>query len=398
MNREDFPILSTGLIYFDNGATTLKPKSVVEKMTDYYYNYPANIHRGDYKISLKASDEYEKVRTKVKNFINASSEDEIVFTEGATDSLNRVVFGFMEDYLTNGDEVIISKAEHASAVLPWLILARRKNIKVVFVPLEENHELSYTTLEKYITAKTKVISLAAVTNVIGDVRDINKIGKLCHDRDILFVVDGAQSVPHQKTDVIKDNIDFLTFSAHKMLGPTGVGVLYAKKEYLEAMRPIEYGGGMNQSFDSDGNMEFKTVPTRLEAGTPPIAEVIGLKEAILYINKIGVNKIHEHELKLKKYLIDEMQKIDNIILYNKTSDSGIVIFNIEGVFSQDTSVYLNYYNISIRAGNHCAKMLKDDLNIKNTCRVSMYIYNTVEDVDRLLEALRNSKDIFKIVI
>ena len=207
MNREDFPILSTGLIYFDNGATTLKPKSVVEKMTDYYYNYPANIHRGDYKISLKASDEYEKVRTKVKNFINASSEDEIVFTEGATDSLNRVVFGFMEDYLTSGDEVIISKAEHASAVLPWLILARRKNIKVVFVPLEENHELSYTTLEKYITAKTKVISLAAVTNVIGDVRDINKIGKLCHDRDILFVVDGAQSVPHQKTDVIKDNID-----------------------------------------------------------------------------------------------------------------------------------------------------------------------------------------------
>ena len=233
MNREDFPILSTGLIYFDNGATTLKPKSVVEKMTDYYYNYPANIHRGDYKISLKASDEYEKVRTKVKNFINASSEDEIVFTEGATDSLNRVVFCFMEDYLNSGDEVIISKAEHASAVLPWLILARGKNIKVVFVPLEENHELSYTTLEKYITAKTKVISLAAVTNVIGDVRDINKIGKLCHDRDILFVVDGAQSVPHQKTDVVKDNIDFLTFSAHKMLGPTGVGVLYAKKEYLE---------------------------------------------------------------------------------------------------------------------------------------------------------------------
>lgn len=398
MNREDFPILSTGLIYFDNGSTTLKPKSVVEKMTDYYYNYPANIHRGDYKISLKASDEYEKVRTKVKNFINASSEDEIVFTEGATDSLNRVVFGFMEDYLTSGDEVIISKAEHASAVLPWLILARRKNIKVVFVPLEENHELSYTTLEKYITAKTKVISLAAVTNVIGDVRDINKIGKLCHDRDILFVVDGAQSVPHQKTDVVKDNIDFLTFSAHKMLGPTGVGVLYAKKEYLEAMRPIEYGGGMNQSFDSDGNMEFKTVPTRLEAGTPPIAEVIGLGAAIDYLTKIGMDNIEKYERELKEYLIKRLQEIDKVILYNTTSKGGITAFNLEGIFSQDTALYLDHYNICVRAGNHCAKVLKEEINIKNTCRISLYFYNTKEEIDKLIDALKNSEDLYKIVL
>ena len=398
MNREDFPILSTGLIYFDNGATTLKPKSVVEKMTDYYYNYPANIHRGDYKISLKASDEYEKVRTKVKNFINASSEDEIVFTEGATDSLNRVVFGFMEDYLTSGDEVIISKAEHASAVLPWLILARRTNIKVVFVPLEENHELSYTTLEKYITAKTKVISLAAVTNVIGDVRDINKIDKLCYDRDILFVVDGAQSVPHQKTDVIKDNIDFLTFSAHKMLGPTGVGVLYAKKEYLEAMRPIEYGGGMNQSFDSDGNMEFKTVPTRLEAGTPPIAEVIGLGAAIDYLTKIGMDNIEKYERELKEYLIKRLQEIDKVILYNTTSKGGITAFNLEGIFSQDTALYLDHYNICVRAGNHCAKVLKEEINIKNTCRISLYFYNTKEEIDKLIDALKNSEDLYKIVL
>ena len=398
MNREDFPILSTGLIYFDNGATTLKPKSVVEKMTDYYYNYPANIHRGDYKISLKASDEYEKVRTKVKNFINASSEDEIVFTEGATDSLNRVIFGFMEDYLTSGDEVIISKAEHASAVLPWLILARRKNIKVVFVPLEENHELSYTTLEKYITAKTKVISLAAVTNVIGDVRDINKIGKLCHDRDILFVVDGAQSVPHQKTDVIKDNIDFLTFSAHKMLGPTGVGVLYAKKEYLEAMRPIVYGGGRNQAFDSDGNMEFKTVPTRLEAGTPPIAEVIGLGAAIDYLTKIGMDNIEKYERELKEYLIKRLQEIDKVILYNTTSKGGIAAFNLEGIFSQDTALYLDHYNICVRAGNHCAKVLKEEINIKNTCRISLYFYNTKEEIDKLIEALKDSKDLYKIVL
>ena len=398
MNREDFPILSTGLIYFDNGATTLKPKSVVEKMTDYYYNYPANTHRGDYKISLKASDEYEKVRTKVKNFINATSEEEIVFTSGATDSLNRVVFGFMEDYLTSGDEVIISKAEHASVVLPWLILARKKNIKVVFVPLEENHELSYTTLEKYITAKTKVISLAAVTNVIGDVRDINKMGKLCHDRKILFVVDGAQSVPHQKTDVIKDNIDFLTFSAHKMLGPTGVGVLYAKKKYLEAMRPIEYGGGMNQSFDSDGNMEFKTVPTRLEAGTPPIAEVIGLGAAIDYLEKIGMDNIEKYERELKEYLIKRLQEIDKVILYNTTSKGGMTAFNLSGIFSQDTALYLDHYNICVRVGNHCAKVLKEEINIKNTCRISLYFYNTKEEIDKLIEVLKDSKDLYKIVL
>lgn len=367
-------------------------------MNDYYYNYPANIHRGDYKISLKASDEYELVRTKVKNFINARSEDEIVFTMGATDSLNKVVFGFMEDYLSAGDEVIISKAEHASAVLPWLILARRKSIKVVFVPLSETHELEYDTLEKYVTNKTKVISLAAVTNVIGDVRDINKIGKLCHDKNILFVVDGAQSVPHQKTDVLKDNIDFLTFSAHKMLGPTGVGVLYAKKEYLEAMRPIEYGGGMNQSFDSDGNMEFKSVPTRLEAGTPPIAEVIGLGAAIDYLETIGMENIEKYELELKKYLIKRLQEIDKVILYNTTSKGGMTAFNLSGIFSQDTALYLDHYNICVRAGNHCAKVLKEEINIKNTCRVSLYFYNTKEEIDKLIEALKNSEDLYKIVL
>ena len=292
----------------------------------------------------------------------------------------------------------LNKAEHASNVLPYMVLEKEIGIKVKYVPLDENHEITVDNVLKSITDKTKVIAMAYVSNVVGDIRPIEEIGRICEDKNIYFIVDASQAVSHIEVNVEKCKMSFMAFSAHKMMGPTGVGVLYGKYNLLEKMEPLQYGGGMNQSFDSDGNMEFKTVPTRLEAGTPPIAEVIGLKEAILYINKIGVNKIHEHELKLKKYLIDEMQKIDNIILYNKTSDSGIVIFNIEGVFSQDTSVYLNYYNISIRAGNHCAKMLKDDLNIKNTCRVSMYIYNTVEDVDRLLEALRNSKDIFKIVI
>lgn len=398
MNREDFPMLKQDIVYFDNGATTLKPQCVIDKMVDYYSNYTSNIHRGDYNVAIRTNHEYDSTREVVRDFIGALDQKEIIFTKGSTEALNMIAFGFLKKNLKPGDEILINKAEHASNVLPYMILEKEIGIKVKYVPLDENHEITVDNVLKSITDKTKVIAMAYVSNVVGDIRPIEEIGRICEDKNIYFIVDASQAVSHIEVNVEKCKMSFMAFSAHKMMGPTGVGVLYGKYNLLEKMEPVQYGGGMNQYFEEDGTYELKSIPTRFEAGTPPIAEVIGLKEAILYINKIGVNKIHEHELKLKKYLIDEMQKIDNIILYNKTSDSGIVIFNIEGVFSQDTSVYLNYYNISIRAGNHCAKMLKDDLNIKNTCRVSMYIYNTVEDVDRLLEALRNSKDIFKIVI
>ena len=398
MNREDFPMLKQDIVYFDNGATTLKPQCVIDKMVDYYSNYTSNIHRGDYNAAIRTNHEYDSTREVVRDFVGALDQKEIIFTKGSTEALNMIAFGFLKKNLKPGDEILINKAEHASNVLPYMVLGKEIGIKVKYVPLDENHEITVDNVLKSITDKTKVIAMAYVSNVVGDIRPIEEIGRICEDKKIYFIVDASQAVSHIEVNVEKCKMSFMAFSAHKMMGPTGVGVLYGKYNLLEKMEPLQYGGGMNQYFEEDGTYELKSIPTRFEAGTPPIAEVIGLKEAILYINKIGVNKIHEHELKLKKYLIDEMQKIDNIILYNKTSDSGIVIFNIEGVFSQDTSVYLNYYNISIRAGNHCAKMLKDDLNIKNTCRVSMYMYNTVEDVDRLLEALRNSKDIFKIVI
>ena len=398
MNREDFPMLKQDIVYFDNGATTLKPQCVIDKMVDYYSNYTSNIHRGDYNAAIRTNYEYDSTREVVRDFVGALDQKEIIFTKGSTEALNMIAFGFLKKNLKPGDEILINKAEHASNVLPYMVLEKEIGIKVKYVPLDENHEITVDNVLKSITDKTKVIAMAYVSNVVGDIRPIEEIVRICEDKNIYFIVDASQAVSHIEVNVEKCKMSFMAFSAHKMMGPTGVGVLYGKYNLLEKMEPLQYGGGMNQYFEEDGTYELKSIPTRFEAGTPPIAEVIGLKEAILYINKIGVNKIHEHELKLKKYLIDEMQKIDNIILYNKTSDSGIVIFNIEGVFSQDTSVYLNYYNISIRAGNHCAKMLKDDLNIKNTCRVSMYIYNTVEDVDRLLEALRNSKDIFKIVI
>ena len=398
MNRDEFPILNQDLIYLDNGATTLKPKRVVDKMVDYYEKYTSNIHRGDYNNAIKTNDEYDIVRNIVKDFINAEDPNEIVYTSGTTESLNLAVFGFFKNKLSEGDEVLISKAEHASNVLPWLALEKEKKIKVKYIPLDENYGLTLDNLESSLTDKTKVISIAHISNVIGDIRDIEKIGKICKEKNIYFVVDAAQSVSHIPIDVVKANVSFLAFSAHKMTGPTGVGVLYGKKELLKDMQPLKYGGGMNQSFESDNSYILKDYPIKFEAGTPPIAEVIGLGEAIKFITDIGVEKIHDHEYSLKKYLIDNLEKIPNLVLYNKNSKSGIVTFNIKGVFSQDTSVYLNHYNIAIRAGNHCAKILKDDLNIKNTCRISIYLYNTKEEIDKVIEVLKNSKDIFKVVI
>lgn len=398
MNREDFPMLNQDIVYFDNGATTLKPKCVVDKIVDYYTKYTSNIHRGDYDAAIKTNDEYDSTREVVRNFIGAESEREIVFTKGSTESLNMIAFGFLKKVLKPGDEILINKGEHASNVLPYMVLEKEIGVKVKYIPLDDDYTITINNVEKAITPKTQVIAMAYVSNVVGDIRPIEEIGKICLSKNIYFIVDASQAVSHIPVDVLKCNMSFMAFSGHKMMGPTGVGVLYGKCDLLDMMDPIEYGGGMNQFFEDNGTFELKKAPIKFEAGTPPIAEVIGLKEAILYINKMGVDKIHEHELRLKKYLISELEKIDNIILYNKTSESGIVIFNIEGVFSQDTSVYLNHYNISIRAGNHCAKMLKDDLKIKNTCRVSMYAYNTMEDVHRLVDALRNSKDIFKIVI
>lgn len=397
MNRDDFLMLNEDIVYFDNGATTLKPKCVVEAMDEYYLKHTSNIHRGDYDAAIKTNMLYDNVRKIVGEFVNADPKT-CIFTSGTTMSINMVVFGYMKKHLKKGDEVLLDKAEHASNVLPWIKLSEEIGIVIKYVPLDENYELTLENIKKSVTEKTRVISIAHVSNVVGDVRDITAIGEYCSSKGILFNVDGAQSVPHMKVDFQKSKIDFLSFSGHKMCGPTGVGVLIGKYELLEEMEPLCYGGGMNSFFEEDNTYELKPIPVRFEAGTPPIAEVIGLGEAINYLMSIGIEKIHEHEVELKKYLIEKVNDIPNIIVYNKNSDSGIVAFNIEGVFAQDTSVFLNHYNIYVRAGNHCAKMLKDEINIKNTVRVSMYLYNNYEDVDKLVEVLKNSKDIFNVVI
>ncbi len=398
MNREDFKILDTNLIYFDNGATTLKPVQVVDSIVDYYTNYTANAHRGDYDNSLKVDMMYEGVRDKVKKLINSEKTSEIIFTAGTTDSLNRIVFGFMKNKLKSNDEVLITKAEHASNILPWLELEKEIGIVVKYIPLTNDNTVSTENVKNSITENTKVISIAQVTNVLGDTRPIEDIGKICKENNIYFVVDGAQSVPHMKIDVNKSNIDFLAFSAHKMLGPTGVGVLYGKYELLDELKPTIVGGGMNSLFESDGLVEYKKLPTRLEAGTPNIAGVIGLGRAIDYLLDIGMDKIHDYEIELKHYLLKRLEEVPNIEIYNKNIEGATVAFNLEGVFAQDTAVYLNHYHICVRAGNHCAKILKDELHVKNTCRISFYLYNTKEEIDKLIDVLKRSKDIFKIVL
>lgn len=398
MNREDFPILSDGLIYFDNAATTQKPKSVVNSIVEYYTKYTANAHRGDYDISLKVDEKYEGVREKVKEFINAKSVKEIIFTKGSTESFNNIVFGYMINNLQKDDEVILTKSEHASNVLPWMVLEEKIGIKIIYADLESDYSLSLDKLKEKITDKTKVITLAHITNAIGDMRPLLEIGTLCKEKNILFVVDATQSIGHVKVDVEKYNISFLGFSAHKMLGPTGVGVLYGRLDLLENLVPLEYGGGMNTVFNSTLKYELKELPARLEAGTRNIAGVIGLGAAIDYLNSIGIDRIHEYEKKLKKYLVEKIKKVPNIKIYNDNSESGILLFNLGEYFSQDVAIFLNSYKICIRAGNHCTKMLEEVINKTNTCRISLYFYNTKEEIDKLVEVLMKQDKIFDTIV
>ena len=399
MNREDFPILNNNnLIYLDNGATTLKPKCVIDIINDYNSKFTANAHRGDYKNSLIVDSLYEGARENVMKFINAKEKSEIVFTSSTTDSLNMIVFGYFANILQSGDEVLITESEHASNILPWFILSKKLGIKVKYIELNEKNEVTIDAVRNAITDKTKVISIAHVTNVIGDIRPIKEISKLAHDNSILLVVDAAQSIAHIKVDVQDLDIDFMAFSGHKMYSTTGTGVLYGKFDLLDKLIPINYGGGMNAIFTKDGYYELREIPTRLEAGTPNIEGAIALGEAVNYLSSIGIEKIYKYEHSLREYLINELKKLDFIELYNKDNDSAIVAFNIKGVFSQDTAIYLDKYNICVRAGNHCAKILNNVFHINNTCRISLSFYNTKEEIDLLINVLKNSKNIWEEIL
>ena len=397
MNRDDFLILNKDIIYLDSGATSLKPYILGETISDYYNNYSANTHRGDYDISLKTDTMFENTRKLVKNFINANSTNQIVFTNNTTDSINKIIHSYFKYNLKENDEVLITKSEHASNVLPWFELAEEIGIKVNYIPLDHNLKVTMENIKKAVTPNTKVISIAHITNVVGDIRPIEEIVKYAHKKGIKVLIDGAQSIPHMYIDVKKIDMDFLVFSAHKMCGPTGVGILYVKENYLKDIKPIIVGGGMNSSFDHNGTKVYNEMPYLLEAGTPNIAGIIGFGSTINYLNKIGMNKIEKYEKDLRKYAIERLREVPNIIIYNEESESGIITFNIKDIFPQDLAIYLNKYNICIRAGNHCAKILKEEIGAKNTCRISLYFYNTKEEIDKLINVLNNKNIINEII-
>ena len=391
-----FPMKKEELIYFDNAATTFKPIQVINKEIEYMSMYTANSHRGDYNISFKVDDEIDNTRELVKSFINARHKEEIIFTSNTTDSLNLIVGGYFKNYLSSSDEVILNKAEHASNILPWLMLKKSIGFKIKYATLDKDNTLSLDSIKKCITKNTKVISLAYITNVIGDKRDIKEIISYAHKRGILVVVDAAQTIGHTKIDVREMDADILAFSAHKMCGPTGVGVLYAKKEILDKMIPVKFGGGMNLNYH-ESDISLAEIPYRFEAGTPNIGGIIAFGEAIKFLNMVGLDNIERVERHLRKYLISELKKIDYVKVYNEEIPSSIVLINIDGITSGDLGLYLNTRGICVRSGKHCTKMLEDESGFTDTVRISLYFYNSYEEIDKLVDALMDYKAIMKFV-
>lgn len=396
--RQDFPMFRNQvkmqgkpLIWLDNASTTFKPYCV-EKAVDTYYEFEtSNSHRGDYDLCANIDKKILDCRETIAHFLNAKME-EIVFTSGTTNSLNLVAFGYGVKYLTSEDEILLTEAEHASNVLPWYKVSEMTGAKIKFIPLDATGRLTAENLRKTITKNTKIVSVAMVTNVLGYVAPIKELAKICHDFGALLVCDGAQSVPHMKTDVQDLDCDFLAFSGHKLCGPTGIGALYGKFDLLKKMEPFMTGGGMNAKFDLCGDVAYLEPPLRFEAGTQNIEGILGLKAAIDYISSIGIENIEAYERELKRYAVAEIEKTNNAIIYNKESEAGIVTFNIKDVFAQDAATFLNSRGIACRSGQHCAKILNDFLKTVATVRASFYFYTSKEDVDALVDAIRHGKE------
>ena len=349
--------------------------------------------RNVYNLSYKATDEYEETRTVVARFINASDE-EIVFTKGATASLNMIASGFGLDYINEGDEIIVNELEHHSSIMPWQEVAKKKNAKLVFVPLDTEGRITVENFKKVLTDKTKIVAMTYVSNVMGYITPIEEIIKLAHENKALVVVDAAQAAPHIKLDVKKIDADFLAFSAHKMLGPSGLGVLYGKKALLNKMQPVEFGGDMNdyvEKYDST----FKDAPYKFEAGTPLISEVIAFKEAIYYLEKVGMDNVHQHEALLQRKAMNELSQIEGITIYNKTAETGVISFNINGIHPHDASTIFDQNDVALRAGHHCAQLITSWLGCVGTLRASFYIYNDEKDVDKFVETVKQAAEYFK---
>ena len=396
--RDDFPILQNRkMAYLDSGATTQKPKQVIEAIEKFYENNNANPHRGAYSLSIEATEEYENTRKKIAEFINARYEEEIIFSKNASESLNLVAYSYGLDNLKKDDEVVISIMEHHSNLVPWQKVTKATESKLNYMYINEEFELSDEEIETKITDRTKIVGIAHVSNVLGTINNVKKIIKYAHKKGAIVIVDASQSIPHMKIDVQDLDADFLVFSGHKMLAPLGIGVLYGKREILNKMTPFLMGGDMIE-YVYEQETTYAPLPNKFEAGTQNVEGVVGLGAAIDYIQNIGYDKMQELENDVLAYARQELSKLDFLTLYmtpNEKNHSSVISFNIKGVHPHDVASILDSEGVCVRSGNHCAQPLMRFLGIDSTCRASFYFYNTKEDVDRLVHALNKAYDMFK---
>ena len=395
--RKQFPMLNgkkmqgKNLVYLDNASTTFKPQCVIDAMNEYYENATANAHRGDYDLLNNMDNKVLEAREAVARFVN-SDVNEVVFTAGDTMSLNLVAQAYGRKFVNEGDEIILSEAEHASNLLPWYQVAHEKKAIVKFIPLDKDGRLTVENLKKVFSSKTKVVSVAQMSNVLGNIVDIKEFAKVVHQNNAVLVVDGAQSAPHLKSDFKGNDIDFLTISGHKMCGPTGIGCLIGKYELLQSMDLYYVGGGMNETFNKQLEIYPYDAPRKFEAGTQNLAGIMGLKVAIDFLESIGLDEIRAHDRELCEYAISKLEKCEDVIIYNKNAKNGVITFNKKGVFAQDEATLLNSKGIAVRSGQHCAKILNDFLGTPATCRASTYLYTTKEDIDAFVDAVINGGD------
>ena len=396
--RKFFPILNqeingNPLVYLDNAATTQKPIPVIEAIDKYYRMDNSNVHRGVHTLGTRATDAYEGAREKVRKFINANHFEEIIFTRGATTSLNMVAQGFARNICREGDEIVLTYMEHHANLIPWQQVAKHTKAKLVYIPMQPDGTMKMEDISASITDRTKIVAMTHCSNVLGTINPIAEVAKLAHAKDAVFVVDGAQSVPHMKVDVQALDCDFFAIAGHKMMGPTGIGVLYGKKALLEQMEPFEFGGDMIDYvhlYESTWN----ELPYKLEAGTPIIAGAVGLGVAIDFLNEIGMDQVHAYEQKLVNRAMEQLLQIPGFIMYGPKERGGLITFNLEDIHPHDVSTVMDMDGVAVRAGHHCAQPLMKELKVNATARASFYIYNTEEEIDRLAESIRNAKEYF----
>ena len=396
--KKDFPLLENeNITYLDSGATTQKPIQVIKAVEEFYQKYNANPHRGAYSLSVEATEQYENTRTKIAKFINAKHREEIIFSKNATESLNLIAYSYGLDNLKKDDEVVISIMEHHSNLVPWQKMTKQTGSKLNYMYINENYEITDEEIESKITDKTKIVGITHVSNVLGTINNVKKIIKYAHKKGAVVIVDASQSIPHMKIDVQDLDADFLVFSGHKMLAPLGIGVLYGKREILNKMTPFLMGGDMIE-YVYEQDTTFAPLPNKFEAGTQNVEGVIGLGAAIDYIENLGYDKIQEIEHGVISYARQELSKLDYLTLYttpNEENHSSVISFNIKGVHPHDVASILDSEGVCVRSGNHCAQPLMRFLGIDSTCRASFYIYNTKEDVDKLVKALDKAYGMFK---